>query len=28
MKLHRGDIQVAASGPDGTTFALIFNEPH
>ncbi|AKQ67344.1 Phosphate regulon sensor protein PhoR (SphS) [Myxococcus hansupus] len=27
MKLHRGDIQVAASGPDGTTFALIFNEP-
>ncbi|QDE96747.1 sensor histidine kinase [Myxococcus xanthus] len=27
MKLHRGDIQVASSGPDGTTFALIFNEP-
>ena len=28
MKLHRGTIQVASSGPDGTTFALIFNEPH
>ncbi|MCP3141055.1 sensor histidine kinase [Pyxidicoccus xibeiensis] len=27
MKLHGGDIQVATSGPEGTTFALTFHEP-
>ena len=27
MKLHGGDIQVVASGPEGTTFALNFHEP-
>ncbi|MBZ4415670.1 HAMP domain-containing sensor histidine kinase [Myxococcus sp. RHSTA-1-4] len=27
MKLHGGDIQVASSGPEGTTFALTFLEP-
>jgi signal transduction histidine kinase len=28
MKLHGGDIQVVNSGPEGTTFALNFHEPH
>ncbi|NVJ22555.1 MULTISPECIES: sensor histidine kinase [Myxococcus] len=27
MKLHHGDIQVASSTPEGTTFALTFHEP-
>jgi signal transduction histidine kinase len=27
MNLHGGDIQVATSGPEGTTFALTFIEP-
>ncbi|NMO16256.1 sensor histidine kinase, partial [Pyxidicoccus fallax] len=27
MRLHGGDIQVASSGPEGTTFALTFLEP-